>query len=43
MDDTSALDDMKPGIELYAPQRPSWVKAVDGAAQKKGMPDSEDV
>ena len=43
LDDTSALDNLKPAIELYVPHRPSWVSAVEGAAQKKNMPDSEDV
>ena len=43
MDDANALDDAKPGIELYAPHRPSWVSAVSGADQKKNMPGSESV
>ena len=43
MDDSKALDDAKPGIELYAAERPAWVSAVGGADQLKGMPGSEKV
>ena len=43
MDDLSALEDAKPGIELYAPNRPSWVSKVGGADQKLNMPGSESV
>jgi hypothetical protein len=43
MDDVSAMDDAKPAIELYAPQRVSWVAAVGGADQLKDMPGSEKV
>ncbi|KAK4994655.1 hypothetical protein LTR66_005357 [Elasticomyces elasticus] len=38
MDDVNALNDAKPGVELYAPERVSWVKEVEGAEQKQGMP-----
>jgi len=37
MDDVDALDQAKPGAELFAPERVSWVKEVEGAEQKKGM------
>ncbi|EME46842.1 hypothetical protein DOTSEDRAFT_70715 [Dothistroma septosporum NZE10] len=43
MDDPKALEDAAPGVELFAPDRPSWLSAVHGAAQKKAMPDSADV
>lgn len=42
MDDPKALEDAKPAIELYVPERISWVKATDGQ-QLKGMPGSEQV
>ena len=40
LDNLSSLNDLKPDVELYAPQRVSWIKAVDGAKQLKGMPGS---
>lgn len=43
MDDISALEDAKPMLELFAPERPSWVGSISGAAQKQSMPDSESV
>lgn len=43
LDDPKALENFAPAIELYAPTRPSWVKKVDGADQKKNMPGSESV
>lgn len=43
MDDTNALEQAQPAVELYVPDRVSWVSAVGGAGQKKGMPDSPDV
>lgn len=43
MDDPKALEDAQPAVELYAPERSSWVSAVHGAGQKKAMPDSADV
>jgi hypothetical protein len=42
LDDYDALEKAAPGVELYAPHRPSWVQPVSGAAQKKSMPDSAD-
>lgn len=43
LDDDSALENNKPGIELYAGLRPSWVEKIPGAGQKKDMPDSADM
>jgi len=43
LDDTKAFDDAKPGVELYAPERISWVTGVNGASQLKEMPDSAEV
>ncbi|KAH7082951.1 Mss4-like protein [Paraphoma chrysanthemicola] len=37
LDDTSILDNYKVDAELYAPTRPKWVNAQEGAAQKNGM------
>lgn len=42
MDDTDALENAAPAIELYAKERVSWVSPVNGAGQKTGMPDSAD-
>ena len=43
LDDENALESQKPGIELYAGYRPSWVTGVSGADQKKDMPGSESI
>jgi hypothetical protein len=43
LDTLDGFNDAKPDLELYAPQRASWVKAVEGATQLKGMPGSEEV
>ncbi|KAF2853138.1 hypothetical protein T440DRAFT_419164 [Plenodomus tracheiphilus IPT5] len=37
LDDTSIIDDMKVNAELFAPTRPKWIAAQEGAAQSKGM------
>ncbi|KAI8935434.1 hypothetical protein NX059_008011 [Plenodomus lindquistii] len=37
LDDTSIIDKMKVDAELYAPTRPKWVAAQEGASQAKGM------
>ncbi|KAF1812185.1 hypothetical protein P152DRAFT_458588 [Eremomyces bilateralis CBS 781.70] len=37
LDTPGVLEKGKPVSELFAPQRPSWVPAVEGAAQKDGM------
>lgn len=38
MDDMDALDNAKPAVELYAPQRVNWVPATGNADQAPGMP-----
>ena len=43
MDDQNAVEDAKPGIELFAPERISWVAEVKGSSQLKGMPGSAEV
>lgn len=43
MDDVKALEEAKPAIELYAPERVSWVQSTSGAQQLKAMPGSEAV
>jgi hypothetical protein len=43
MDDPSEVENGKPGVELYAPERPSWVSPISGADQLKAMPGSESV
>jgi hypothetical protein len=43
MDDVDILEGNAPEVELYVPQRPKWVSAIQGAWQKKGMPDAADV
>lgn len=40
VDDADFLNKQKPGVELYTPERPSWVSGVEGSQGKKGMPDS---
>jgi len=43
MDDPKAIEDAKPGIELYVPERISWVSGIGGAEQLKAMPGSDKV
>jgi len=43
LDTLQGFNDAKPDLELYAPQRASWVQPVAGAKQLKGMPGSEEV
>jgi len=38
LDSSSALNDAKPAVELFAPERISWVSEISGAAQKPAMP-----
>lgn len=38
LDDHSFLDNYKVNAELYVNNRPKWVGAQEGAAQKEGMP-----
>lgn len=37
LDDYAALNNAKPAVELYAPERVDWVVPVPGADQKQGM------
>ncbi|CBY00410.1 hypothetical protein IAQ61_011339 [Plenodomus lingam] len=37
LDDTSVVDNMTVNAELYAPLRPKWIAAQEGAAQNKAM------
>jgi len=43
MDDVEALNAAKPAIELYVPERVSWLSGISGADQLKEMPGSEKV
>ena len=43
MDDVNAINEAKPGVELYVPERVKWLTPIEGAAQKQNMPDSENV
>lgn len=43
LDTLGGFNDAKPDLELYAPQRASWLQPVAGAKQLKGMPGSEEV
>jgi len=38
MDDAEVLNDGKPMVELFAPERVNWVSEIGGAAQKDAMP-----
>ena len=40
LDGIKPISEAKPAIELYAAERVPWVSAINGADQKKGMPDS---
>jgi len=37
LDDLNVINSIKPGAELFSPERVSWVPAVDGAGQMKAM------
>jgi hypothetical protein len=43
LDDGKALEEAQPGVELYVPERISWVHGVSSASQLKGMPGSAEV
>ncbi|KAM0718691.1 hypothetical protein Q7P37_005762 [Cladosporium fusiforme] len=43
LDELSALNELKPAVELFVPERVSWLAPQEGAAQFKGMPGSEQV
>ena len=38
LDDVSIINSTKPGAELFAPERVSWVPSLEGAGQLDGMP-----
>lgn len=38
LDDVNVINSIKPGAELFAPERVSWVSEVGGANQVEGMP-----
>jgi len=40
LDDVNVINNLKPGAELYAPERVKWVAAVDDAGQIDTMPPS---
>ncbi|KAK3640341.1 hypothetical protein LTR56_011939 [Elasticomyces elasticus] len=43
LEDPKAFDEAKPAIELFVPERISWVGGVQGASQLKDMPGSAEV
>jgi len=38
LDDVNVINNIKPGAELYVPERIQWVSALEGAGQLDGMP-----
>lgn len=40
LDDVNIINNTKPGAELFAPERISWVAATEGANQVDAMPPS---
>ena len=42
MDDVEVINKMKPGAELFAPERIKWVAAVEGANQIDAVSFSSD-
>lgn len=38
LDDVNVINGIKPGAELFAPERISWVAALEGAGQLDSMP-----
>ncbi|KAK3666121.1 hypothetical protein LTR17_008326 [Elasticomyces elasticus] len=43
LEDPKAFDEAKPAIELFVPERISWVGGIQGASQLKEMPGSAEV
>ncbi|KAF1989756.1 hypothetical protein K402DRAFT_263143 [Aulographum hederae CBS 113979] len=37
MDDPKSLGDTQPGVELFVPERVSWVNGIEGAEQRNSM------
>ena len=40
LDDVNIINSTKPGAELFAPERVSWVAGLEGAGQIDAMPPS---
>jgi len=40
LDDLAVINSVRPGAELFAPERVKWVAALDGAGQVDAMPPS---
>lgn len=38
LDDIDVINSIKPGAELYAPERVKWVSEISGASQIQAMP-----
>ncbi|PNP54022.1 hypothetical protein THARTR1_05229 [Trichoderma harzianum] len=38
IDDKSALDNLRPALEMFIEDRVKWISAVEGLAQHEGMP-----
>ena len=38
LDDVEVINSIKPGAELFAPERVKWVKPMDDAGQLDAMP-----
>lgn len=38
LDDVNIINNTKPGAELFAPERISWVEKIEGAQQQDAMP-----
>lgn len=38
LDDVNVINSLKPGAELYAPERVKWVSELQGANQVDAMP-----
>lgn len=38
LDDVNIINSNKPGAELFAPERVSWVAGLEGAGQVDAMP-----
>lgn len=37
LDDANALENAKPGVELFVAERPGWVQGIPGADEKNKM------
>ncbi|KAK5198528.1 hypothetical protein LTR92_000999 [Exophiala xenobiotica] len=40
LDDVNVINSSKPGAELFAPERITWVEGIEGAGQVEAMPSS---